>query len=178
MGDHTASERTVGGAVFVENWKFLFQDLFGIADASGNNCAPDTFGNGGCSHHATPQTCFDIIGSVPDYNPFRFEVIQHLRAEGHLSLDHHIGGTFDGKGFAADGHLIAQRHNVAGEILVKQTIFTHDVIDTSGIKFFVTLAQLFYGNRDLAIRNPLADGNKFIQFHQTGFFGFFSHIFK
>lgn len=103
-----------------------------------------------------PVASFNSFTSVPHDDAFGFELVEHLRAEGHFALDHDIRGAFDGECLAAECHFVAQRHDVARQVLVKQRQFAHDVVDTARVELLVSFAEFLDRDWNRAVRNPLA----------------------
>jgi hypothetical protein len=74
---------------------------------------------------------------------------------------------------AADGHLVAERHDVVRKVLVKQREFAHHVVDGASVELLVASAKL--RNRNLAVRHALTRRDQLVEFHQAGFLGLGTH---
>ena len=117
--NHAAAERAVRDAVLVEDGELLLQYLLRVADAASDNRAANALRHGGRRHHSAPKRRLDVIGSIPDDNSVRLEVIEHLGAEGHLALDHDVRRGLHGERLAADDHIVSERHDLVRKVLVQ-----------------------------------------------------------
>ncbi len=173
---HAAAKRSVRDAVLVENREVLLEYLLGVADAAGDHRAADALGDGGGGHDAAPETGLHVVGSVPHHDAVRLEVVQHLRAERHLALDHHVGGALHRERLTANDHLVAERHDLVREVLVEKAGLAHHVVHASRVELLEPFAELLHRNRELVRGDGLALRDKLVQLHQTGLLGLGPHV--
>ena len=176
MRNHTASERTVGDAVLVEQWEVLLKNLLRVADAAGNHRAAYALGDCGRRHDAAPERGLHVLGGVPDDDAVWLELVEHLRTESHLSLDHHVRRTLHRERLAADGHLVAKRHDVVRKVLVEKRQFAHDVVHAARVELLETLAKFLHRDREFVRWDVLALCDELVEFHQASFLGLGAHI--
>ena len=174
--DHAAAERPVRGAVLVEHGELLLENLLRVANAARDDRAADALRDRRRRHDAAPEGRLGVFARVPHDDAVRLEVVQHLRAESHLALDHAVRGGLHAERLAADDHLVAERHDVRRQVLVQKTKLAHHVVDAARVELLVTLAEFLDRNRDLAVRDPLTVRDQLVEFHQSGLFGLRTHV--